>query len=256
VTVGKSIPFWQVFVTSGQLVQVRVIHGGLDLVTYRSGVDVGRLRLSVGAVGVAGILTLATGCGGAAHALDSGAGATATLEGELLHGGVLSPADAEPAITLTDTSGASYDVATRNRAQVTLVYFGYTHCPDVCPTTMADIATALRQSSPQVRRKVTVVFVTVDPYRDSLPVLRGWLDNFSRSFVGLRGSLHHVIAVQEAAGLPPSKVAKNGKTVEHSAEVLAYTPDRQAHVIYFEGPSTIDDLRHDLPILVNDHGYE
>jgi protein SCO1/2 len=138
---------------------------------------------------------------------------------------------------------------------VTLVYFGYTHCPDVCPTTMADIAQALRQTSASVRRKVTVVFVTVDPTRDTAPVLRHWLDGFNSSFVGLRGSLRSVIAAQQSAQLPVSKVAKNGKTVEHSAEVLAYTPDRLAHVIYFEGPSTIDDLAHDLPILTTGQGF-
>jgi cytochrome oxidase Cu insertion factor (SCO1/SenC/PrrC family) len=73
--------------------------------------------------------------------------------------------------------------------------------------------------------------------------------------VGLRGTLRQVIAAQRAAGLPVSKVAKNGKTVEHSAEVLAYTPDGRAHVVYTEGPATIDDLRHDLPILVHARGF-
>jgi protein SCO1/2 len=202
-------------------------------------------RLAVAAAMLA-LAGLAAGCHG---------GPSAVAEGSLLHGGVLHPADPEPAITLTDTAGTSYNIASSNRGKVTLVYFGYTHCPDVCPTTMADIATALRQSSAAVRRDVTVVFVTVDPHRDSLPVLRSWLDDFSPSFVGLRGSLRQVIADQVAAGLPPSKVERNGKTVEHSAEVLAYTPDRMAHVIYFEGPSTIDDLRHDLPILVQDKGF-
>jgi protein SCO1 len=125
----------------------------------------------------------------------------------------------------------------------------------VCPTTMADIAQALRQTTAEVRSHVTVVFVTVDPTRDTLPVLRHWLDSFDPAFVGLRGSLRSVIDAQRAAGLPASRVSRNGKTVEHSAEVLAYTPDREAHVIYFEGPSTISDLTHDLPILVNDRGF-
>ena len=168
---------------------------------------------------------------------------------------MLRPPNVEPSLTLTDTSGRQYDVKARNAGKVTLVYFGYTHCPDVCPTTMADIAQALRESSAAVRREVTVIFVTVDPHRDSLPVLRRWLDDFNPSFVGLRGSLPAVIAAQRAAHLPVSKVAKNGKTVEHSAEVLAYTPDHKAHVIYFDGPSTISDLRHDLPILVTGRDY-
>lgn len=186
----------------------------------------------------------------------SAVGATPAAEGALLHGAVLTPPNVEPTITLTDTSGDAYNVAASNRGKITLIYFGYTHCPDVCPTTMADIATALRQSTQQIRRDVTVVFVTVDPHRDSLPVLRHWLDGFSNRFVGLRGSLNQVIAAQRAYGLPVSKVAKNGKAVEHSAEVLTLTPDHRIHVFYNESPSTISDLRHDLPILVDDRGYE
>ena len=237
----------------------RTSRTGIEPATYCSDVDSGRLRQALAAVATVPVLVLAAGCGTSTQgaALDfAPAGATAKAEGALLHGGVLKPADKEPTLRLTDTSGASYDVGAHDRHTVTLIYFGYTHCPDVCPTTMADIATALRQSSPQVRRDVSVVFVTVDPFRDSLPVLRRWLNSFNPSFVGLRGSLRKVIAAQRAAGLPPSKVAKNGKTVEHSAEVVTYTPDRKAHVVYFEGPSTIDDLRHDLPILVRDQGYQ
>jgi hypothetical protein len=60
-----------------------------------------------------------------------------------------------------------------------------------------------------------------------------------------------VIQAQRAAGLPVSKVEANGKTIEHASQVIAYTPDRVEHVLYVEGPSTIDDLRHDLPILVS-----
>jgi len=220
-----------------------------------------RARLAVMS-SVMGVAALAAGCsGGSSSGTDHAANHTAAAvspaarEAASLHGGVLRPADVEPPITLTDTSGASYNIVARNPHNVTLVYFGYTHCPDVCPTTMADIAQALRQTTAAVRSHVTVVFATVDPTRDTLPVLRHWLDGFNPAFVGLRGSLRSVIKAQHAAGLPASKVSKNGKTVEHSAEVLAYTPDHLAHVIYFEGPSTIDDLTHDLPILVNDPGF-
>jgi protein SCO1/2 len=175
--------------------------------------------------------------------------------GNELLGAVLHPANREPRIVLTDTSGQRYDLLTRNPGKVTLIYFGYTHCPDVCPTTMADIAEALRQSRPDVRRKVVVLFATVDPRRDSLPVLRHWLGDFDPSFIGLRGSLRQIVADQRAAGIPPSRVEPNGKTVEHSAIIAAFTPDRLEHVFYGENPSTIEDLRHDLPILVTAAAY-
>jgi hypothetical protein len=67
--------------------------------------------------------------------------------------------------------------------------------------------------------------------------------------------LPQVVAAQRLAGLPVSRVEKNGKTIEHSPEVIAYTPDHMAHVIYFDGPSTIEDLVHDLPILTTGQGY-
>lgn len=173
-----------------------------------------------------------------------------------MFGGLLRPPNIEPSTTLTDTAGRSYNIKARNEHKVTLVYFGYSHCPDVCPTTMADIAEALRESPPDVRGDVTVVFVTVDPARDTRPVLRDWLNGFNPNFVGLRGSLPQVVAAQRAANLPVSRVSKDGRAVEHSAEVLAYTPDGLNHVIYHEGPSTISDLRHDLQILVHDRGFE
>jgi protein SCO1/2 len=199
------------------------------------------------------------GCAGGGHGRPSPKGisdaAAVQAEAAALHGGVLQPALPEPAMRLTDTAGGSYRLVARNRDKVTLLYFGYTHCPDVCPTTMADIATALRQSTPAVRRAVTVVFVTVDPRRDSRAVLRRWLDDFDPSFVGLRGPLHEIVADERAVDLPVSKVSHSGKTVEHSAEVLAFTPDRLAHVLYTEGPTTISDLRHDLPILVREHAF-
>jgi protein SCO1 len=220
---------------------------------YRSAV--GRAAASlVTAVVLAGF---AAGCGGSANgsADRTVAANNAAQEAVALHGGVLRPPDAEPRLTFTDTAGSRYNVVRRTADKVMLLYFGYTHCPDVCPTTMADIAAALRQLSPQVRRKVAVVFVTVDPARDSRLVLRRWLDRFSHAFVGLRGSLHRVVAAERAASLPVSKVSRSGKVVEHAAQVLAYTPDHQAHVIYFDGPSTIDDLRHDLPILVSGEGF-
>jgi protein SCO1/2 len=217
------------------------------VVTYRSPMA-GAWRRTAAVAVLVGCALTACGRGGEATL-------SADQEGASLLGGVLRPANVEPDLTLTDTAGRAYNVKARNAGKVTLLYFGYTHCPDVCPTTMADIAQALRESPAAVRRQVTVIFVTVDPHRDSGRVVRHWLDNFSPDFIGLRGSLPEVIAAQRAAHLPVSKVSKNGKTVEHSAEVVAYTPDAKAHVIYFDGPSTIGDLRHDLPILVSGQGY-
>ncbi|HVT63990.1 MAG TPA: SCO family protein [Mycobacteriales bacterium] len=175
-----------------------------------------------------------------------------------LRGDVLSPPTTEPPVVLADTVGTSFHLARETRGKVVLVYFGYTHCPDVCPTLMADVAQALRESSAAVRADVEVVFISVDPVRDTRSVIRRWLDHFDPDFVGLRGSIGRVIAIQKAMGVPVSKVtphSRHGYSVAHSAELLAFTPDREAHVVYTDGPTTIGDLRHDLAVLTTDKAY-
>ncbi|MEJ7704387.1 MAG: SCO family protein [Geodermatophilaceae bacterium] len=92
-----------------------------------------------------------------------------------------------PDLTLLDTAGRPFSLADRPDDEVTVIFFGYTHCPDVCPTTMADLAVAGRQLPPEVREQVTVAFITEDPQRDTPEALRAWLDQFDSSFLGLLG---------------------------------------------------------------------
>jgi len=175
-----------------------------------------------------------------------------------LTGDVLTPPTAEAPIDLPSDKGGRYDIRGHNAGGVTLVYFGYTHCPDICPTFMADTAEAIRQSSPAVQSKVSVVFISVDPKRDTMPVLRRWLAHFNPDFIGLRGSIRQVIKAQRELDVPVSKVnphSKHGYSVTHSAELLAFTPDHLAHVLYTEGPDTIENLKHDLAILTTDKEY-
>ena len=160
----------------------------------------------------------------------------------------LGPPQPRPTFTLTDTTGSRYDFAAETRGRPTLLYFGYTHCPDVCPTTMADVAAALRGTPEPLRSEVRVVFVTTDPARDTGKVLAAWLRNFDpdlpRKFVGLTGTTAQVDAAQAAAKIP---VATDGGQT-HSAEQLLYGSDDYARVAYVSGSSP-DDLRHDLPLV-------
>lgn len=161
----------------------------------------------------------------------------------------LEPAQPRPTFTLTDTTGRPYDFAKATRGVPTLLFFGYTHCPDVCPTTMADAATSLRAAPAALREQVQVVFVTTDPERDTGPALAAWLRNFDtdlgRRFVGLTGTVAQVEAAQAAARVPVAE--DDGQT--HSAELLLYGPDDYARVAYVSGSSP-EDLTHDLPIVV------
>ena len=169
-----------------------------------------------------------------------------------LHGLVPSPLPRKPRFTLVDTTGRPFSFAGRTRGKLTYLYFGYTHCPDVCPTTMADLAVALHGQPASVRRRIEVVFVTVDPRRDTPRVLRAWLDHFDRSFVGLTGSEQKIRAAEQAAGVPlapPEKVKGMNYAVQHSALVLPYSPDDAAHVLYAQGFNAAD-YAHDMQRLL------
>ncbi|MGH9123227.1 MAG: SCO family protein [Acidimicrobiales bacterium] len=173
-----------------------------------------------------------------------------------LKGIIQSPLLAKPDFTLTDTAGQPFSLRSGTAGYVTLLYFGYTHCPDVCPTQMADMAIGLSKVSASVRSHVKVVFVTTDPQRDTPSVIRDWLNAFNRSFVGLTGTTQQIDAAEAAIGMPPTSVepiagSKGDYAVDHLAYVLAFTTDNQAHVLYPSG-ITASVWTHDLPRLVKE----
>jgi protein SCO1/2 len=170
-------------------------------------------------------------------------------------GGEISPPLPKPKFTLTDTAGAPFDFASKTQGYTTLLFFGYTHCPDMCPLQMFTIAQAFKKIPPSLADRFKVVFVTTDPERDSPPVLRAWLDHFDKRFIGLTGTQAAIDAAQVAANLSPAKkspVRPNGNyEVGHSAFVFAYTKDNLAHLVYPGGVKE-DDWAHDLPFLANE----
>lgn len=156
-------------------------------------------------------------------------------------GAYLLPPLPRPTFTLTDTNGKPFDFAKATDKRVTLLFFGYTNCPDVCPTTMADIAAGLSRVS--TRDAVKVVFVTTDPRRDTPPVLRSWLDTFDPSFIGLTGSQADINRLMESLRLPDpveTEVTADGYTVVHISDVLLFTQDNVAHLVYPGGAKAAD----------------
>lgn len=165
--------------------------------------------------------------------------------------------EAVPAGTFTDTTGRPYDLQQQAQGKLTLVYFGYTNCPDVCPTTMADVGTALRSLPVDVARKVQVVFITSDPARDTPPVLAAWLAHFDsgvpNAFVGLRTTVAAVDAYGKQLGVPlePPVTEKDGTVdVTHGAETLAFAPSTgKADYVFLTG-ATAQQYAHDIKHLV------
>ncbi|WP_250290368.1 SCO family protein [Frankia sp. CiP1_Cm_nod1] len=170
-----------------------------------------------------------------------------------LRGTALAQPVDKPALNLTDTAGAPFDLRSRTAGKVTLLFFGYTRCPDVCPTTMADIAAALDTVPASVRSRIATVFVTTDPERDTGEVLDRWLSQFDPSFIGVRGTLAQIRAQADALGIPladPVRQPSGIFTVTHGTQVMAFTADDRARAVYLAG-TQVADYAHDLPILAN-----
>ena len=192
-----------------------------------------------------------TGCSGSGTAVDEAghnhSAGPAAVEGPADHYAGLDLAEPyrRPTFTLTDTSGADYDFRAATKGRPTLLFFGYTRCPDVCPTTMADVAVALRGLHADVARKVQVVFVTTDPAYDTPAVLAEYLGRFDADlpvrFVGLTGSQKVVDQAQLSTGVPLAE--EDGRL--HSSLLLLYGPDDQAHVA-FDAGNTARDIGADL----------
>ena len=225
------------------------------------------------AVAVVPALALLAACGGTVAA---DPGAPAGTDG--FHGTEPDRVVARPDFVLTDTSGERYDFAERTHGRPTLVYFGYTNCPDECPTAMATVATALRQVPPELREQTVVVFVGTDPERDTPGAVRRFLDQFDSDYVGLVGTELEVQAATQAAGtsasvrqgsLPtsPGKPDEHehapgtashehfgplGYGVGHEDAVYAYGGDR-LQVVY-PGSTQPADIVADLPRLADPGG--
>jgi protein SCO1 len=170
-------------------------------------------------------------------------------------GGLVSPPIPKPSFTLVDTSGAPFDFRAKTRGYVTLLFFGYTSCPDVCPLQMGTVAQALKVLPAEQANRFKVVFVTTDPERDTGRVLRAWLDHFDRRFIGLTGSMAAIHQAQLASNVDPAQKAgtlsDGSYGMNHSAWILAYTTDNLAHVIYPAGVKQ-QDWVHDLPLLAKE----
>jgi protein SCO1/2 len=163
-------------------------------------------------------------------------------------GRVLEPAQPRPSFILTDTSGAPYDFEAQTRGHLTLVFFGYTNCPDVCPVQLATIAQALQK----VDVPVEVVFVTTDPARDTPERLDSWVHSFRRDFIGLTGDQTAVEAAQQAMGATVAVAQESNSRgdylVGHTSGVFVITPDDRVRLVYPFGTRQEDWVR-DLPRL-------
>ncbi len=137
------------------------------------------------------------------------------------------------------------------KGKVAVVFFGYTHCPDICPTTMHDLANVMKLLGKD-SQQVQVLFVTLDPERDTVAVLKQYVPGFDPSFIGLTGSSKQIEAVAQQFKIYTQKQAvKDAQqySIDHSAG--AYVYDKQGRLrLYFKYAQSPEDMAHDLKLLM------
>lgn len=167
-----------------------------------------------------------------------------------LKAGVLSPVMAAPPLKLQGTDGKALDLG-RFKGKVVLLAFGFSNCGEVCPVTLATLAGARKKLGAEAARDVQVVYVTVDPERDTAERMKRWVENFDPTFIGGVGNRADIDAAQKSYGISSSKqVHANGSyTIGHSSSI--YMIDRSGGlraVMPYGHP--VDDFVHDLKILL------
>jgi protein SCO1/2 len=158
-----------------------------------------------------------------------------------------------PAFSLLNQYGESVDQSVFE-GQWDLVFFGFTHCPDICPTTLQVLAEAKKALAEKGHETLPrIVLVSVDPERDLPEVLGQYLDYFGEGNLGLTGSLEELRKLTGGLGIFFEKQAGDGEnySVDHSAAVLVIDPYGGFHSV-FSGHHVVDNFVHDLPILMGD----
>lgn len=198
---------------------------------------------------LAGVALLAAGCGSVSATAEAPLRAAAGDDGwwgiplEIERRRVL------PEVTLEDTSGQPVPLRSTFAGMPVLVFFGYTSCPDICPIHLASIASAMDLASVSTRQ-VAVVFVSVDPERDSRERIAEFLAAFDRGFVGLRGDLPTVQRALDELDLPGPIVEApdprgDGALIGHPAQVIGFDADGVARRVWPFGTRRthwVDDL--------------
>ena len=155
-------------------------------------------------------------------------------------------------LALVDHAGQAFDLG-RLRGRWTLLFFGFTHCPDVCPMTLAvlaDVRRALADLAPALRP--VVVLVTVDPMRDTPEVLARYVRHFDPEFVGATGSLNAIAALTRELGVAvmvAAPAADGSYTVDHSAAVFVMNPAAE-YTAVFGTPHDADTIARDFRRIV------
>jgi len=164
---------------------------------------------------------------------------------------VLPAGNALPAFNLLDHDGAAID-STVFEGRWDLVFFGFTHCPDICPATLQILAQARKQLAERGQDPLPrIVLVSVDPERDTPEVMGNYVSLFGDGNVGITGDLDEVSKLTEALGIYFAKAPTDdgNYSVDHSTVVLVINPQGRFQAL-FSAPHRVEDIVHDLPLIM------
>jgi protein SCO1/2 len=167
-----------------------------------------------------------------------------------LHAMVLPQSRALPQFSLLDQDGAEFDTESL-RDQWSLLFFGFTHCPDICPATLQQLAIARSRVLHEKKRSFpNIVLISVDPERDTPGVLAEYIGHFGDGMTGVTGPIDELRKLTSVLGVYFEKSAgENGNySVDHSAVVIVINQNAEFHAL-FSAPHTIDHFVEDMPLI-------
>jgi protein SCO1/2 len=187
------------------------------------------------------LLGLVAACGGTGDAAE-------------LTGTELDPPFEVSSTPLVDTDGAAYSLTEDTDKDLTLVFFGYTNCPDICGQVMATLAGTLTRLDDEQKERLDVVFVTTDPARDTGQVVQEYVDAFDPSIVGLTGDLDDIVEVGRSLAIgidQGKKLPSGGYDVTHGTQVMAIDAADETPVFWDYDVSQAQ-LAHDVTMLLDE----
>ena len=160
------------------------------------------------------------------------------------------PYPAAPQIELIKSNGETFRLSDQ-KGKIVLLFFGYTSCPDVCPTTLAELKLVMDDLGDKTK-SVQVVFVSVDPQRDTPEKIQEYVEHFNTGFIGLSGSMDELETIWKDYGVFREEVQSDsafGYIVNHTARVYLIDADGNLRLSYgFQTP--VEDIVHDLELLL------
>ena len=195
-------------------------------------------------------------------------------------GTVIDTPIALPELKLVNDAGKDTTLAASD-GRMRLIFYGFVHCPDVCPTTLSSLKNTYAGLTPEQQGKVRVQFISVDPTVDTPNLVRQYLDHFNPQFIGLTGSVENVNAAAKTmfvgivnnrnvtdhsahtAPTPANQGAQNAQAagtgaaeaaIIHGDQVSVITPDGKFVRVYNNTEAIDGTLKHDLPELIKKYG--